>query len=172
MSGHGGRRNGAGRKPALSPDESLILADECHRRLLSVESKRRNEVAKASLAKDPAITLADEHLRRLNAIPIADRLAWVAAGCPSETDDDEMDDTALPVILADRQSCLEKLPLRGRRVLIPRVYGGASELRAQIIREVSEVAEELIGRPVTVSRVATAWRDHIRHLKRLRSVQT
>jgi hypothetical protein len=186
MTGHGGKRGGAGRKKAYNEMELLVLGAECERMWREAEKERIEALIQAYLMGMPDFSEAEMKLKELNSLSTEYKIDWVKKGCKNDfsnysnlekidsdfqyQDDSfiyENDENPAFICMTDRLFGLQELKSRGQRIKIHRRYGDSIKIREDIIRTVSQHAENLITRHCSVASVREAWGEFRQIQKRI-----
>jgi hypothetical protein len=96
MSGHGGKRKGAGRKIIIDEQELLWLGAECEQIWNDYEKTRQEQFLNAIYEKSGTLQDIREEQNALNQFSLQKREAWAAAGFPNYDDLDGNPDNTIP----------------------------------------------------------------------------
>lgn len=146
MSGRGGKRPGAGRKPSLTWEEQLIVAGECEKRWHSLIEDKRKAMLDALMRK------ADyrELVRRAREVPVAERPSWRT----TYEGEDHADDVVGAIrAMRGMPADSEEEPSRVFHLAPSRPY----RARAAIKETVAKWASEKFGKSVSLRTVESCW---------------
>lgn len=165
MSGHGGKRKGAGRKIIIDEQELLWLGAECEQIWNDYEKTRQEQFLNAIYEKSGTLQDIREEQNALNQFSLQKREAWAAAGFPNYDDLDGNPDNTIPDFIENINiarayyKASKGHALNVISVKIPGRYRGVRELRKTIIQAVTKRAQDAIGPHITESVVNEAWAE-------------
>lgn len=142
---HGGKRFGAGRKRALTPEEELWVGTEAHNRMAAIQDARFLETARNLIPEDVQLRWAI-----LKAVPVAQR--------PTRTRPSHVQD-----LIGDVRDGTARL---GRRaVRVPKPQG----IRPLVLMQVAEDATKRFSKPISPRLVKACLEQYRAILARLPS---
>lgn len=142
MSGRGGKRVGAGRKPILDLEGRLRVGGRCE----SVQRRIVDARVDQQLVDDIAETNLPEFWRWVNAIPVPDRKAFLASA-----------------VFRDHQSSIQSERERLSRTSIDGRYG----IGSRVVREVTDWAVSVFGLRLKPTFVRDCWEEYRTFSKKL-----